>query len=313
MTRDSRLIDFLEGYLDEHEGHTPLPDEVRDAIRAELPSTHQRPAWWPGWRFPEMNTTAKYALGAAAAVLVAVVGFAALTGGGNVGDPGSEESAAASGSPEAARAAQPASGDALDPGRYYIDVQPHDYDADGRQVEDIPKYRAEFQLPSGWTGLGRAATKDGSLSTSLSIEPPHTVMDSPCDLNEPSSNLTDVPAMRDPAGFTARLAEMWQGGEDDPTATTPTETTIAGYSASYVEVSTPDDIDFEDCASAKFQVWTGRWLQQPGQLVRIWVIDLEPGLLLFESSLEPGATAAEVAEADAIMASMTIDALESAP
>ena len=59
MTRDDDFIGQLEGYLDEYEGSTPLPDEVRDAIRAQLPSTQQRPAWWPAWRFPEMNSCAE--------------------------------------------------------------------------------------------------------------------------------------------------------------------------------------------------------------------------------------------------------------
>jgi hypothetical protein len=53
MTRDSDFIGIIEEYLDEHEGHTPLPDGTRNAIRAELPSTRQHPAWWPRWRFPE--------------------------------------------------------------------------------------------------------------------------------------------------------------------------------------------------------------------------------------------------------------------
>ena len=52
MTRDDDFIGQLEGYLDQYEGSTPLPDEVRDAIRAELPSTQQRPAWWPAGRCP---------------------------------------------------------------------------------------------------------------------------------------------------------------------------------------------------------------------------------------------------------------------
>jgi hypothetical protein len=84
MTRDTDLIGLIEGYLDDFEGHTPLPDATRDAIRARLPSTMQRPAWWPGWRFLGMNTAIKYVLGAAAAVLVAIVGLTVLNGG-NVG------------------------------------------------------------------------------------------------------------------------------------------------------------------------------------------------------------------------------------
>ena len=85
MTRDPDFIGLLEGYLDEFEGHTPLPDATRDAIRARLPSMTQRPAWWPGWRLPEMNTMTRVGLGAVAAIAaVAIVSITALNGG-NVG------------------------------------------------------------------------------------------------------------------------------------------------------------------------------------------------------------------------------------
>ena len=75
MTHNDEFIGQLEGYLDEYEGSTPLPEDVRDAIRAELPLTRQRPAWWPAWRFPEMNNMAKLGIAAAAVVVAALLGF----------------------------------------------------------------------------------------------------------------------------------------------------------------------------------------------------------------------------------------------
>ncbi|MEO7294741.1 MAG: hypothetical protein ABIZ57_01255, partial [Candidatus Limnocylindria bacterium] len=75
MTRQDEFTAQLEDYLDEYEGSTPLPEDVRNAIRAQLPSIHQRPAWWPARRFPEMNNTAKLALAAAAVVVAALVGI----------------------------------------------------------------------------------------------------------------------------------------------------------------------------------------------------------------------------------------------
>jgi len=313
MTREPDVIGLLEDYLDEYEGATPLPDATRDAVRARIPSTSQRPAWWPGWRFPDMNTMTRYALGAAAAVLVAIVGFTVLNGGGgNIGsaDPTDTPDPIPSHAPsESPAAALPALGDGLTAGSYYIDVSPHGYDPNGDIVEGIADYRVSFDLPGGWDGLGWAATKQASRSTSLSLETPHNLFDVPCESNAGSSRLKDHPDMHDPAGFTAKLAELWQGGGNS-LASEPTEATIAGHAASYVEVVTPDDISFGECYDNKFQVWTGRWLQEPGQMQRIWVIETDDGLLLFESSLEPGATAAEIAEADTIMASMTIAKLE---
>ena len=76
MSHDDRFIGQLEDYLEEFDGVTPLPDRVRDAIRAELPSARQvRPK--PGLR--RMFTMLSFASAgarvglAAAAIIVAVV------------------------------------------------------------------------------------------------------------------------------------------------------------------------------------------------------------------------------------------------
>ena len=91
MTRTDEFIGQLEGYLDDYEGNTPLPEPVRDAIRAELPSIRQRPAWWPERRSPEMNTIAKFGLAAAAVVAAALLGYTYIVapnvGGPTFGDP----------------------------------------------------------------------------------------------------------------------------------------------------------------------------------------------------------------------------------
>ena len=81
MTHNDEFIGQLESYLDEYEGNTPLPEAIRDAIRAELPSTQQRPAWWPARTFSAMNNMAKLGLAAAAVVVAALLGFRFLVPG----------------------------------------------------------------------------------------------------------------------------------------------------------------------------------------------------------------------------------------
>jgi hypothetical protein len=88
MTSNDPFIAQLEEYLDEYEGHTPLPESVRDAVRAELPSTRQRPAWWPARRYPLMNNTVKILLGTAAVVVAALMGYNYLVAP-NIGGHGS--------------------------------------------------------------------------------------------------------------------------------------------------------------------------------------------------------------------------------
>ena len=68
MTRDDTFVEQLENYLDEYEGLTPLPDLVRDDVRAALPSTNQVGPM-PGLRryFPmSLSTPARLAAGSGA-------------------------------------------------------------------------------------------------------------------------------------------------------------------------------------------------------------------------------------------------------
>ncbi len=87
MTRNDDFIGQLEGYLDEYEGSTPLPEAVRTAVRAQLPSISQRPSWWPARRFPEMNNVVKFGVAAALVGAAVLLGFSYLVAP-NVGGPG---------------------------------------------------------------------------------------------------------------------------------------------------------------------------------------------------------------------------------
>jgi Tol biopolymer transport system component len=200
MTRDPDLIGLIEGYLDDFEGDTPLPDATRDAIRTRLPSTTQRPAWWPRWRSLEINTLMKYALGAAAVVVIAFYGVQILSPAGAVG-----------GRPEGARLVYQLGGDIylanadgtgstlvaddgyLSPGnvwspdgRYFLYQSSGELrlgDADGRMVSSFPaRFGAMFSDHSAWSpdstriqgwSPGRAGIEiysiDGDLEASLSL------------------------------------------------------------------------------------------------------------------------------------------------
>jgi hypothetical protein len=98
MTRNDDFIGSLEGYLDEYEGSTPLPNDVRDAIRAQLPSIQQRRAtWWPARRFLIMNSAMRFGLAtlvvvAIAAVAIGLVSRGPETGGLDLGDPSPTQS-----------------------------------------------------------------------------------------------------------------------------------------------------------------------------------------------------------------------------
>ena len=96
MTRTDDFIQQLESYLDEYEGLTPLPEGVRDAVRAELPLTNQAgPLPGPARYLPmSFSKAAGIGLAAAAAVLVVAVGAFVLRAQ-SVGPPGPSPTATA--------------------------------------------------------------------------------------------------------------------------------------------------------------------------------------------------------------------------
>ena len=85
MNTDRETTRIVRSWLDE--GVTALPDRVLDAVLDQVPATRQRRSWWPAWRFDDMNSLAKFAIVAAAVVVVAVVGYNFLPGRGGVGGP----------------------------------------------------------------------------------------------------------------------------------------------------------------------------------------------------------------------------------
>ncbi|MBA2634323.1 MAG: hypothetical protein H0U86_15220 [Chloroflexi bacterium] len=87
MSTDRDTTRIVRSWLrtDEHES----ADRVLDAVLDQLDTTPQRRVtWWPVRRFPEMNTTVKLALAAAAVVVAALLGIRFLVPGSqNVGGP----------------------------------------------------------------------------------------------------------------------------------------------------------------------------------------------------------------------------------
>ncbi len=82
MNRDDDFIGRLEDYLETFDGVTPLPDRVRDALRADLPRTRQvRPVRGTG-RMTDMisraSTGARWGMVAAVVVAAVVLGAAVI-------------------------------------------------------------------------------------------------------------------------------------------------------------------------------------------------------------------------------------------
>lgn len=111
MNTDDRFIRQLESYLDDYEGATPLPERVREAVRAALPRTKQTGAARGPVRYLSMtlNKVGPVALAAAAGLLAIAVGVY-LFGGRNVGSPDATPSSAPSAAASSAASSSPSAG-----------------------------------------------------------------------------------------------------------------------------------------------------------------------------------------------------------
>jgi hypothetical protein len=86
-------------------------------------------------------------------------------------------------------------------------------------------------------------------------------------------------------------------------ATQPIDVSLAGYSGKYLEWSVPADFDFSTCdldgTYHDFESWRGppgdgdRYQQGPGQVDRLWILDIHGDRLVIDAFDMPIATAAE--------------------
>jgi hypothetical protein len=289
MTRNDDFTAQLEGYLEEYEGSTPLPGHVRDAIRAQLPSIRQRSAWWPARRFPEMNQSMRIALASAAVVAVALIGIIFLrgqVGGPSVGGPSPA-------SPPTPRPTPPVlSGEALEAGTYQLTV--------------LGVVDATITVPDGWHniqgfGVGKESNPDSYAAVVLwpsDTEVAHVYAD-PCHWQD---GYVDPPVGPSVDDLATALANQPQRGES-----APVDVSIDGYPGKMIELSVPDDINFADCDGGQFYSWEGRFHQAPGQIDRIYILDVGGQRLVIDANFIPGTLEADLAEHQAVVDSIQLE------
>ena len=73
MTTNKEMERIVRSWLEP--GLTTLTDDVLDPVLDQLPATPQRRPWWPARRIAHMSAFAKFAIAAAAVVVVAIVGL----------------------------------------------------------------------------------------------------------------------------------------------------------------------------------------------------------------------------------------------
>jgi len=97
-----------------------------------------------------------------------------------------------------------------------------------------------------------------------------------------------------------------------PLATTPRPTTIAGFPAWYTETLIPTSLDLADCDGGQLILWHTsegdvRSSLGPGELIRLWVVDVDGEVIVVDASTYPAGSPEDGAELEAIVGSIFIE------
>ena len=85
---------------------------------------------------------------------------------------------------------------------------------------------------------------------------------------------------------------------------------LGGFHGKYLSWSVPSKIDFTHCAQGYFESWTAkgwasdRYQQGPGQVDRLWILDVKGQRLVIDAAYMPWATRKQRAELDRIVHSI---------
>jgi len=276
----------------------------------QLPATPQRRAWWPAWRLREMNNYAKFAIAAAAVVVIAILGIYLLPRSEGVAGPGPSSSPAPSASPSASPGVLR---DApLPAGIYEIDQQAG---SDSWLCQTVTPQcrntvRVTLSLPDGWSGIGpdsvwlaseQNAAPDGAGLLFTNGAPLHA---DPCVRPDAlaSDGTTIVPDI--PVGPTVDDFATALANHRLLDTTTPVDVTLAGYSGKYMDLQVPADITA--CPTSYWPWEPGLYAQGPSQRWHLWILDVAGQRVVVQSTDYAGTSPQRRAELQAIVDSLQI-------
>lgn len=178
---------------------------------------------------------------------------------------------------------------------------------------DLPPFpRVRLVAPEEWKafgwGLNRAPCAESGCTqtdtaTAVLFWRVTEVFGEPC-------NWTDT--LFDPGSSVSDLANALH---QVPTrhASEPVPVSIDGAEGTYLEWSVPGDVDFSDCDEGFFESWKGdvggtdRYQQLPGQIDRIWILDVGDDRLVIDAFYLPATPTAQRNEIDTIIESITFE------
>jgi hypothetical protein len=295
MSTDRDTTRIVRSWLEE--GATSLPDRVLDAVLDQVPATPQRRARWLAWRVFDMNATIRLAIGAAALVVAAIIGFSVLPSGSGVG-----------GGP----AATPTPVPTPTPTPIALPLNPQELTMTEHSTYlagDPFQIPITFTAPAGWSGKvggpyaayldsGPSETETAAIELSLS----QAIYADPCHdrgflAPQPGPTVDDL---------AAALASL--PGFD---ATSPTAVTVDGYGGKQLTLTAP--ANFAGCTLSPdgYRLWQlplgGILSFSPYQRTTLRIVDVKGKRLVVSSDTWPTTSAQELAEVQGILESIRIE------
>jgi hypothetical protein len=178
--------------------------------------------------------------------------------------------------------------------------------------------RFTFTVPDGWTSRNDIIRKDhnGPGEVALGLWIVTNMYADPCRWQE---SLLDPPVGPTVEDLASALVD--QVGRN---ASAPTDVVVGGYPATRIELSVPADVDIAECDNGYYRDWLqegeshsqnpdldsvnpNNVLFRSGQVNVVYILDVEGARIVINTWHMPGASDANLAELDAILASVSIE------
>jgi hypothetical protein len=304
MSADRDVTRIVRSWL--HEDAYEDADRILNLVLDEIDTTPQRRAGWLARRFPPMNSNfVRFALVAAALVIVAVVGYQ-LLGDSNIGGPQPTASPALTPEPSAA-VIPPLPEGTLAAGTYRL--RPF---ASGTMTIDAT-------VPDGgWGGGppnaigGPVGESNGPNGVAVAFFNAQTINSDPCHWDKDGSG--NAPQAGDiEVGPTVDDLAAALAGSSVYESTTPVAATLGGYSGKRLElqlVPDPSGCDSYDGAGNQYFVFGGReggqYAQGGANTWQITIVDVDGTRLIAVLIAYEETSAADLSAAQGILESVVI-------
>jgi len=302
MSSDRETTRIVRSWLEE--GVTALPDRVLDGVLDQVPATRQRRSpWWPARRLPIMNKTMRIALSAAVVAVALLLGFNYFVTP-NIGSPGL-------GDPEPTFTPTPVP--TPEPTATPIPRLNGQEDLDAGQYRVGERFQMDITIsvPDGWSAfedfaVDPPAGADPPGGSSLAFWSVENLYVDPL--------AEELGTLDPPVGPT--VDDLVDALVTHPawTTTAAIDITVDGFAGERLELTIPSGVEFDNCGSSPFLMWTAtsggyRCAQGPGQVHDIYVVDVEGERLVFYVISFPDTPAADLAALQAVVESIEIDPL----